>query len=507
MEQAGVPDWKPGSFQPSAIGMYPYRVDGAQQDNTTVIVPSLPLGDGQDFRVGPGCETGPIIPNALNPQVVYGSCKGQFTVLDLATTNQMAVPAPAPPRARRQVRQARRPVAHPAHRYNRNHVPYTCYLDAFSGISGDMLVGALADAGAGQQAIVEAISSLDAGAVVSFEKVKRAGLGATKYHVRTAETQTHRHLSHIVRMIERAALADSAKSNAIAVFGRLGQAEAEVHQVPIEKVHFHEVGAADSIADIVGACVAFAQLDIGPIVCSPVNVGSGTVKTEHGMLPVPAPATALLLKGAPVYSRGPALELTTPTGAAVAVTLAQSFGVLPPMKVERIGYGAGGYDFPEQANVLRILVGQPTGAGEALTVSVIEANLDDLNPQVLAYATERLLNSGALDVTLEPVVMKKGRSGTLLRVIARPEDREALAQLVFAETSTLGLRIYSAERRVQSRSFTEVETRWGRVRIKVSGEGSYAPEYEDCRRLAMESGVALKHVIAEANYAYLNRTR
>ena len=384
---------------------------------------------------------------------------------------------------------------------------YTCYLDAFSGISGDMLVGALADAGADQTAVAAAVDSLDTGAVVSFEKVMRNGLGATKYHVRVEHTHVHRRLSHIVKMIEKAELTDNARQHAIAAFHRLGEAEAEVHQVPIEKVHFHEVGAADSIADIVGACVAFDLLEIESIVCSPLNVGSGTVKTEHGMLPVPAPATALLLKNAPVYSRGPALELTTPTGAALAVTMAHSFGVLPSMKVTSIGYGAGGYDFAEQANVLRVLIGQPTGAAEALSVSVIEANIDDLSPQALAYAAERLLDYGALDVTLTPLVMKKGRPGNLLRVIARPEDREALAQLVFAETSTLGLRIYAAERRVQPRTWTEVETCYGAVRVKVSGEGSYAPEYEDCRKLAHESGVALKTVIAEANYAYLNRTR
>jgi len=231
------------------------------------------------------------------------------------------------------------------------------------------------------------------------------------------------------------------------------------------------------------------------------------VNAAHGVLPVPAPATALLLKGAPVYSRGPAVELTTPTGAAVAATLSQRFGPMPPMRIARTGFGAGTRDFPEQANVLRVILGERTGADEALTVSVIEANIDDLNPQVLAYATERLMEFGALDVTLESIVMKKGRPGNLLRVIAKPEDREALAQIVFAETSTIGLRIYAAERRVQSRSWTEVETQYGRVRVKVSSEGSYAPEYEDCRKLARESGVALKTVIAEANYAYLNRTR
>ncbi len=370
-----------------------------------------------------------------------------------------------------------------------------------------MLVGALADAGADQTAIVTAIASLDAGASVSFEKVKRAGIAATKYRVAVEETKTHRHLHHIVKMIEAAGLAPRAGRNAIAVFRKLGEAEAAVHDVPLERVHFHEVGAADSIADIVGACVAFDLLGVETIVSSPLNVGSGTVKTEHGLLPVPAPATARLLSGAPVYSRGPALELTTPTGAAVAVTLAASFGVLPPVKIVRTGYGAGDHDFDEHANVLRVILGEPTGAEEATTVAVIEANIDDQNPQVLAYAAERLMDAGALDVTLQAVVMKKGRPGTLLRVIAKTEQREALAQLVFAETSTLGLRIYTAERRVQARSFTEVQTPHGAVRIKVSGEGDYAPEYEDCRKLALESGVALKHIIAEANYAYLNQSK
>jgi uncharacterized protein (TIGR00299 family) protein len=386
-------------------------------------------------------------------------------------------------------------------------VSITCYLDAFSGISGDMLVGALADAGANHETIVDAITSLETGAVVSFERVKRCGIGATKYHVQVPETHAHRHLSHIVKMIEQASLSDRARHDAIAVFRKLGEAEAQVHQIPIEKVHFHEVGAADSIADIVGTAVALDLLQIDTIVCSPLNVGSGTVKTEHGILPVPAPATALLLVNAPVYSRGPQFELTTPTGAAVAATLAKSFGVLPSMKIARTGYGAGGHDFTEHANVLRVILGESNSADEALAVAVIEANIDDLNPQVLAYATERLLEAGALDVTLQPLSMKKGRPGSLLRVVAKPEHREALAQLIFAETSTLGLRMYAAERRVQSRTWAEVETRYGKVRIKVGSEGSYAPEYEDCRKLAVASGVALKHIIAEANYAYLHLSK
>jgi uncharacterized protein (TIGR00299 family) protein len=386
-------------------------------------------------------------------------------------------------------------------------VALTCYFDAFSGISGDMTVGALADAGADQAAIADAVASLEAGAIVSFEKVKRHGIGATKYHVATEETKKHRHLSHIVKMIEKGNLTDGARRRAIAIFHKLGEAEATVHQVPIEKVHFHEVGAADSIADIVGAAVALDSLDVETVICSPVNVGSGTVNTEHGVLPVPAPATARLLSGAPVYARGPEMELTTPTGAAVASTLALRFGPMPAMRIAATGYGAGSKDFAEQANVLRVITGEPTGADEALTVHVIEANIDDLNPQVLAYASERLMEFGALDVSMQHLVMKKGRSGTLLRVVARPEDREALAQVIFAETSTLGLRMYPAERRVQARTFTEVETPYGPVKIKVSSEGSYAPEYEDCRRIAAQSGVALKQIIAEANYAYLKLTR
>jgi uncharacterized protein (TIGR00299 family) protein len=386
-------------------------------------------------------------------------------------------------------------------------MPLTCYLDAFSGISGDMLVGALADAGADQAAISSAIAALEIGAAVSFEKVKRRGIAATKFHVAVEHQHAHRHLSHIVKIIEKATLPARAAQNALAVFRRLGEAEAEVHQVPIEKVHFHEVGAADSIADIVGACLAFDLLGVDAIACSPVNVGSGTVKTEHGILPVPAPATARLLTGVPIYARGPELELTTPTGAAVAVTLAASFGVLPPMTVSRTGYGAGGHDFEQHANVLRVILGEAPGASEALTVAVIEANIDDLNPQVLAYAMERLIEAGALDVSLQAIVMKKGRPGNLLRVVAQPQDRETLAQIIFAETSTLGMRVHTAERRVQARSFVEVETPHGKVRIKVAGDRSYAPEYEDCRRLALESGVPLKQVIAEANYAYVQQSR
>jgi uncharacterized protein (TIGR00299 family) protein len=381
-----------------------------------------------------------------------------------------------------------------------------CYLDAFSGISGDMLVGALADAGADSAAIADALRSLQAGVSVSFEKVKRCGIAASKFNVRAEEAPKHRHLSGILKMIDAASLPDRVKQNAAAVFQRLGEAEAAVHQTPIEKVHFHEVGAVDSIADIVGACLGFELLGVDVIYSSPLNLGSGTVKAEHGVMPVPAPATAALVAGKPVYSRGPAVELTTPTGAAVAVTLAQQFGTMPPMKIAAIGYGAGDHDFTEQANVLRIFVGEPSGAVEATTVAVIEANIDDASPQVLGYAVERLLEAGALDATLEPLEMKKGRPGSLLRVIATPEQRMALTDIIFAETTTIGLRIYMAERVVQARRWVDVETPHGKVRIKVS-ERSFAPEYEDCRALARSTGVALKDIIAAANFAYLKNSR
>ena len=380
-----------------------------------------------------------------------------------------------------------------------------CYLDAFSGISGDMLVGALADAGAG--ALCEALAALGMGASYRFEKTLRGGIAATRFHVEGGEGHGHRHLSQILGMIGKAALPERAKQNAAAVFQRLAEVEARVHQVPIERVHFHEVGAVDSISDIVGACLGFELLGIDEIRCSPLNLGSGTVETAHGVLPVPAPATAALVEGKPVYARGPAVELTTPTGAAIATTLAASFGPLPPMRISATGYGAGARDFPGQANLLRVLIGEASGSSEATAVSVLEANIDDSSPEVLGYAMERLLDAGALDVTLSPIFMKKNRPGTLLRAIARPEDQERLAALLFAETTTLGLRIYPAERRVQARRTVEVRTPHGTVRVKVSEEGNFAPEYEDCRRLALAAGVPLKQILAAANYAYMAQSR
>jgi len=383
-----------------------------------------------------------------------------------------------------------------------------CYLDAFSGISGDMTVGALIDAGAPADGVLDALQELGTGAKFSVEKTRRGGVTASKFRVDAGDAaKPHRHLSHILELIDRAGIGDRAKRDAAAVFRKLGDAEAGVHGVPVEKVHFHEVGAVDSIADIVGACVALNLLGVDEVRVSAINVGSGTVKTEHGILPVPAPATAALLMGKPIYARGPEMELTTPTGAALVATLASGFGALPPMTIDSMGYGAGDRDFKDHANVLRALIGESGHAPEATLVSVIEANIDDSSPQVLGYALEKLMEAGALDASLSPLQMKKNRPGSLLRVIARPEDQEKLAQIVFSETSTLGLRIQAAERRVEERRIVNVETPFGYVRMKVSGHGAFAPEYEDCRAIAARTGTPLPRVIAAANEAYLKNRK
>jgi uncharacterized protein (TIGR00299 family) protein len=377
-----------------------------------------------------------------------------------------------------------------------------CYFDAFSGISGDMTVGALVDAGASWNTLQETLHTLNLGAQFRLEKTKRHGIAASKFHVDFTPEKKHRHLPHIEKIIEAGALSPKSKSNALKVFRRLGEAEARSHAVPIEKVHFHEVGAVDSICDIVGACVALDLLDIEEIYSSRINVGSGTVNTEHGILPVPAPATTDLLKDWPIYSSGPEAELTTPTGAALITTLAKDFGKLPPVRVLSQGFGAGDKDFPTQANVLRVLVGERTSASESTSVAVLEANIDDSTPQVLGYAMERLLDAGALDVTLTPTFMKKNRPATVISVIATPDGTERLAQILFAETSTLGIRIFEAQRRVLPRQVEELETPHGTIRVKYSDTGTFTPEYEDCRRAASEHGVPLRVIISEASQAF-----
>lgn len=375
------------------------------------------------------------------------------------------------------------------------------YFDVFSGIAGDMTVGALIDAGADAAALFAGLDSLGTGARFRAERVKKKGIMGTQFTVEHEDQKKHRHLPHIVKMIEAAELPERAKRRAVRIFEVLGEAEAQVHGVSIEKVHFHEVGAVDSICDIVGAALGLELLGVDEVYVSAINTGSGTVEADHGVMPVPTPATALLLAGKPVYASGPVTELTTPTGAAIAAALGAGFGAPPAMVIEKAGFGSGTKEFPGQANLLRVLIGERSGASEATVIRVLEANVDDSTPEVLGYAMERLLAEGALDVTLQPVYMKKQRPGTLVQVLAKPEDQERLAAVLSRETSTLGIRISEAERRVAARAHVDVETEYGRVRMKVSGGGA-APEFEDCRRLAESTGQPLKEIFAAATAVY-----
>jgi uncharacterized protein (TIGR00299 family) protein len=387
------------------------------------------------------------------------------------------------------------------------------YFDCFSGISGDMALGALVDAGCPLEQLREGLGELRlAGWEISAEKVWKNGMSATWVRVKAEDQQKHRSLSTILELIEKSGLGQPVRERAAAIFRRLGEAEAKVHDAPLEKIHFHEVGAMDSILDIVGASIGFEALGIERFACSPLNVGSGTVQTAHGLLPVPAPATAELLRGKPTYSTGVSRELVTPTGAAIVATLCTEFGAQPRMSTAAIGYGAGTADLPGQPNVVRLLVGEAAEAGQGIgteEIAVIEANLDDMNPQIYGYVLEKALAAGALDVYTTPVQMKKNRPGTLLTVLCRPEGVDALMKLIFAETTTLGARTYRAERRFLPREWVSVHTDFGNVRIKVSRANGrilhVAPEYEDCRKLAAERDVPLQRVIAEALRAYAEK--
>jgi pyridinium-3,5-bisthiocarboxylic acid mononucleotide nickel chelatase len=433
------------------------------------------------------------------------------------------------------------------------------YLDCFSGISGDMFLGALVDAGVSPELLDDTVAALDVGARLEISRVVRGGIAATKADVycygekdlprevfwaqqggrddprrydhvhelheanarqpeppqQSSRAGTpaphnhgHRSLTEIRQIIAKAAISGTAKAAAIRVFEALGAAEAEIHNTSVEAVHFHEVGAVDAMVDIVCAAVGAETLGVEEWVCSPLNVGGGTVKCAHGTLPVPAPATLKLLAGAPVYCSGPQVELVTPTGAAIVKTLAARFASFPAMKVEKSGYGAGSRDFPDHPNVLRLTIGEAAGAAPTLSdrITVLEANLDDLSPQVLAYAMEQLLAAGALDVFSAPVQMKKNRPGALLTALSKPEDADRLAKLIFAETTTLGIRRRDEQRQILARRWQSVQTNWGPVRIKIASMNgkisNYAPEYEDCRQLAEAHHVPLKNVIEDAMRQY-----
>jgi pyridinium-3,5-bisthiocarboxylic acid mononucleotide nickel chelatase len=388
------------------------------------------------------------------------------------------------------------------------------YFDCFSGISGDMTLGALLDAGVSVEHMRTELQLLNlSGWELTTEKVWKNGMAATHAIVRAQDTQTHRSLSTILEIIDKSNLSPNVKDRASAIFKKLGEAEAAVHDVPLEKIHFHEVGAVDAIVDIVGACIGFSALGIESFACSPLNVGGGTAKMAHGVLPVPAPATARLLLGKPTYSNGVQKELVTPTGAAIVATLCSNFGPQPPMSVTAIGYGAGTGDLEGQPNVLRIMVGEAAekrAAAESETIRVLEANLDDMNPQIYGYFLEKALAAGALDVFTTPVQMKKNRPGTLVTVLCKPEDEPKFHDMLFAETTTLGVRAYAAERRVLARQWEAVHTAFGEVRIKVARLNGHiqqaSPEFEDCRKLAEAKNVPLQRVMDEAIRAWSLKT-
>ena len=440
------------------------------------------------------------------------------------------------------------------------------YLDCFSGMSGDMFLGALIDAGVSAKLFEDTVTALNIGARLEISRVNRSGIGATKVDVfvngekelprevfaeQQSRAQQHRHdhghrhrpeqvelrehnyvqsglesaragapaphehghgrgLKEICGIIRKAGISHGAKRTAIAIFEALGTAEAKIHNTDIEKVHFHEVGAVDAMVDIIGSAVGAEALGVDEIVCSPLNVGGGTVKCAHGVLPVPVPATAELLRGAPVYSSGIQVELVTPTGAAIVKTLAKRFAPFPAMTIEKSGYGAGSRDFPDHPNLVRLTIGESQAVRaentSQETISVLEANLDDLNPQVFGYVVERLLEAGALDTFAVPVQMKKNRPGMLLTVLSKPQDAPGLTQIIFTETSTLGVRRREEQRQTLARKWINVVTRWGDVRLKIASMNgtitNYAPEYEDCKKIAAENRVPLKSVMNEAMEAY-----
>lgn len=438
------------------------------------------------------------------------------------------------------------------------------YLECFSGISGDMFLGALVDAGVSPEVFTRAVEALGVDARLEISRVDRSGISATKVDVIAAgekelpreefwqrqepkhqhghehphrhthahheehshghehshdhdhevsHPHPHRGLSEIREIIGRAGISQGAKAKAIRIFEVLGAAEAKVHNTEIEKIHFHEVGAIDAIVDIVCGSVGSEALGVDEWICSPLNVGGGTVECAHGTFPIPAPATLELLKHAPVYSGEIQKELVTPTGAAIVNVLVSKFAYFPRMKTAKIAYGAGTRNFPSFPNVVRLSVGEAEGeqADAAEEITILEANLDDMTPQVFGYVMERALAAGALDVFGTAVQMKKSRPGTLLTVLCRPEDTASLRQLIFAETTTLGVRMRREQRATLARRYECVLTKWGEIRMKVANLNgtdsatNYAPEYEDCRQIAEQQHVPLKAVMQEAVRVFLDK--
>ena len=375
------------------------------------------------------------------------------------------------------------------------------HFDCFSGISGDMVLGALLDSGVDTEAIRAALESLGLPIQLEIERVKQCGFAATKATVIAEDQESYRFLPDIEAILDRGRLTEKQRNLALGIFRKLAAAESAAHGLPLERVHFHEVGALDSIADIVGAAVGLDLLGVEQFTSSPVPTGSGTVKGAHGIMPVPAPGTAELLKGVPLASSSAKGELTTPTGAAILTTVVNEFTASPAMTIERIGSGAGTKDFLEQPNILRLFVGQAhpwQRVGATDTVTVLETNLDDVSPEVIGFCLERLFAAGALDVFAATGIMKKGRPGIMMTVLCEADKAPELEAVLFRETATFGIRRHSAERSKLQREAISVQTPWGPVQAKrgwrSNGFEVVTPEYEDCARIAREQGVPLRDV-------------
>ena len=380
------------------------------------------------------------------------------------------------------------------------------YFECFSGISGDMTLGALVDGGVDPKAIQSAISSLGLPCELTFETVHRCGFRATHAKVTAPHEHVHRHLHHIEAIIDKSTLTPRQNDLAKRIFLKLGHAEATAHGMDIKKVHFHEVGAVDSIVDIVGAAVGLDLLGVERFEASPVPTGRGWVRAAHGKMPLPAPGTAELLKGVPLAASEIEAELTTPTGAAILTTIAESFGPLPPMTIESIGLGAGTKDFPDQGNILRLFIGQSAMTSGGDRIWVLETNLDDLPGEIVGYTTTQLLAAGALDTFVTPIVMKKNRPGMLVTVLCSEAKIPEMETILFRETTTLGIRRYQVSRHKLLRKATTVETPYGSVKGKLGWiEGrppTFSPEYDDCAKVAVGQGVPLRAVYDAAHAAY-----
>ena len=381
------------------------------------------------------------------------------------------------------------------------------YFDCFSGASGDMILGALVDAGLEVERLQAAVADLGVGGIqITAEQVKRGAFVGTQVHVRTDEHgHPHRHLRDIEAILDRAAIPDPVRADARRIFRRLAEAEAKAHGSAPDRIHFHEVGALDAIADIVGASWGIRQLGLERIHASPINLGGGSIQAAHGKMPVPAPGTAALLSGVPAYGSEIRAELTTPTGAAILTTLATAFGPMPAMTVNRVAYGAGQHDLREQPNLLRLIIGEQAGDLDRDQITILETTIDDMNPQFFEPLLDRLFEAGALDVFLTPITMKKSRPGTTLTVLADPAAADRCASVILTHSTTFGVRAHTATRWKLPRDIITVTTPYGSVRVKRGFSGDritiLAPEYEDCRRLAQAAGVPIQVIYDEARQA------